>query len=401
MVQRPSQWFMQLSRSPDLKQLRDEGYEVAVTERGHLVVSHVPFVGANQCIAFGQLVSTLNIVGDVTQYAGDHSAFFVGGVPSSRDGTPLMKLINQPDLNQLLEEGLLAAVGLSSKPIDNYQNYHHKMTSYIAMISAHAQSIDPTVTAITHPAVADDDPSGPFEYLDSASSRAGISAISDKLRLGKVAIVGLGGTGSYVLDLVAKTPVGTIHLYDGDDLFTHNAFRSPGAASLEELRAKPKKVEYLAKTYSRMKRGITPHAVFVTEANVDELRDCAFVFLTMEGGHTKRLIVEKLTEFGVPFVDVGIGLNVVGTFLQGAVQTITRTPADTGRTPERQGIAFDAPEGGDVYDLNIQIADLNALNATMAVIRWKKLFGFYGDVVDEHFSVYSIDGNLLINDDSP
>jgi hypothetical protein len=37
-----------------------------------------------------------------------------------------------------------------------------------------------------------------------------------KLELGKIAIIGLGGTGSYVLDLAAKTPVKEIHLFDGD-----------------------------------------------------------------------------------------------------------------------------------------------------------------------------------------
>lgn len=401
MVQPRSRWCMQLSRSPDLKQLRDEGYEVAITEHGHLVISHVPYIGIDRKISFGQLVSTLNVVGDVAQYAGDHPAFFVGGTPCDRNGAPLTALINQPDLNRALEEGLVAAVGMSSKPADNYQDYHHKMTSYVDMVSAHARSLDPNVTAITHPAVEDDDPSGPFEYLDTSSSRAGISVISDKLRLAKVAIVGLGGTGSYVLDLVAKTPVGAIHLYDGDVLFTHNAFRSPGATSLETLRTKPMKVDYLAEIYSRMKRGIVPHPEHLTEENVQELDDCDFVFLTMEGSQTKRAIVERLVEIGVPFVDVGIGLNVIGTRLQGAVQTITRTPADTDRAPERHEIAFDAPEGDEVYDLNIQIADLNALNATMAVIRWKKLFGFYGDLMDEHYSVYSIDGNLMVNDDSP
>ena len=276
------------------------------------------------------------------------------------------------------------------------------MTTYIDMIDAHARSIDPSVTAITHPAVADDDPSGPFEYLDTASSRAGISAISDKLRLGKVAILGLGGTGSYVLDLVAKTPIGSkFTSTTRDDLFTHNAFRSPGAASLEELRTKPKKVEYLSNIYSRMKRGIVPHAEFVTEGNVDQLRDSDFVFLTMEGNETKLMIVEKLSEFRVPFIDVGIGLNVAGSVLQGAVQTITRTPANTDRNPERHGFVLDASDDEEVYELNVQIADLNALNATMAVIRWKKLFGFYGDLEDEHYSVYSIDGNLLVNDDRP
>ena len=68
----------------------------------------------------------------------------------------------------------------------------------------------------------------------------------------RVAIVGLGGTGSYVLDFVAKTPVQEIHLFDGDEFLTHNAFRAPGAASLEALRRKPKKVDYLAAIYSNM-----------------------------------------------------------------------------------------------------------------------------------------------------
>ncbi len=391
---------MRLSLSPDLKQLRDEAYEVRVTEAGHLVVSHVPYLDAQGQIQYGQLVSTLNMSGDVAAYNGGHEVLFVGGVPCGRDGQPLNRLINQPNLNSPIEEGLVAACGMSSKPAENYRDYHHKMTTYMAMISAPAESVDPSVTAITHPATEDDDPEGPFEYLDSASSRAGISAITDKLRLKKVCIVGVGGTGSYVLDLVAKTPVGSIHLYDGDDLFTHNAFRAPGAASIETLRDRPKKVAYLATVYSKMKRNIVPHPEDVSEANVDELRDADFVFLTMEGNQTKRMIVDKLTKLEIPFVDVGIGLNIAKGQLQGAVQTITRTPADHDRPAERHGIAFDtADEDDEVYDLNIQVADLNALNAALAVIRWKKLFGFYGDLEDEHFSIYTIDVNNLVNED--
>lgn len=407
MVLPPSRLSMQLSRSPDLRQLRDDGYEVRVTEAGHLVVSHVPYIGADRQPAYGQLVSRLNFAGDVVQYDGRHEAFFVGGIPSDREGTQLTKLINQPNLNQTLEAGVVATVGMSIKPDGNYRDYHHKMTTYIDMISAHAQSLHPSMTATTHPPTEDDDPTGPFQYLDSASSRAGISAIADRLRLGKVVIIGLGGTGSYVLDLVAKTPIGAIHLYDGDDLFTHNAFRAPGATPLDILRSKPKKVDHSAAVYSNMKRGIVSHPEYVTETNVEELRDADFVFLTMEGNQTKRMVVDRLSDFGIPFIDVGIGLNIVGDMLQGAVQTITRTPNRVGRTPERHAIAFDAADEEDeedeedVYDLNIQVADLNALNATMAVIRWKKLFGFYGDLEDEHYSIYTIDGNHLANEDTP
>src|SRR5690606_5159685 len=117
-----------------------------------------------------------------------------------------------------------------------YTDYYQKMTTYVAMITGPAQKLDPNVTAQTFQVIASDNPDSPFNYIDNASSRAGITEHSRKLELRKVGIVGLGGTGSYVLDLVAKTPIREIHLYDGDWLVQHNAFRSPGAASVEDLR---------------------------------------------------------------------------------------------------------------------------------------------------------------------
>ncbi len=51
------------------------------------------------------------------------------------------------------------------------------------------------------------------------------------------------------------------------------------------------------------------------------------------------------------------------------------------------------------YDTNIQIADLNALNAALAVIKWKKLCGFYLDLDQEHHSTYTLDGNAMDNEE--
>lgn len=116
--------------------------------------------------------------------------------------------------------------------------------------------------------VESDSPDDIFNYADTASSRAGIMAVSRKLEIATIAIVGLGGTGSYVLDLVAKTPVREIHLFDADKFLQHNAFRSPGAPSVGELRAIPLKVSYLKERYARMHRGITAHDEFVDETNV-------------------------------------------------------------------------------------------------------------------------------------
>jgi hypothetical protein len=53
----------------------------------------------------------------------------------------------------------------------------------------------------------------------------------------------------------------------------------------------------------------------------------------------------------------------------------------------------------DEYRQNIQIAELNTLNAALAVIRWKKHLGFYVDLEHEFSSTYTIDGNILINED--
>ena len=94
------------------------------------------------------------------------------------------------------------------------------------------------------------------------------------------------------------------------------------------------------------------------------------------GESDKRQIVERLTEWGVPFIDVGMGIELVDGKLGGILRVTTVTPGKHAMC--RTGISF-AEGGDDDYSSNIQIADLNALNAALAVIRWKKHSGFYRD----------------------
>src|SRR5262249_37763930 len=149
-----------------------------------------------------------------------------------------------------------------NKPPGGYANYYELITRYVQILGDQARAIDPSATACTFPpAPAPED--SVFQYVDSASSRAGIVAATNQLKGQRVAIIGVGGTGSYVLDFVAKTPVDEIHLFDGDDFLTHNAFRSPGAASLEALAARPRKARYLRDTYSNMHRRIVAHEVAI------------------------------------------------------------------------------------------------------------------------------------------
>jgi hypothetical protein len=166
----------------------------------------------------------------------------------------------------------------------NYRDCHKKVTVYVGRISGPAGALDPTATARRHrPLPAEDGDHGPFQYIDAASSRAGIDALNRKLAEEKVGIIGLGGTGEYILDYVSKTEVQEIHLFDGDPLFTHNAFRAPGAASFEQLDERPLKVHQFAEVYGNMRHGIVSRASRIDADNVAELHEMTFVFVDIDG----------------------------------------------------------------------------------------------------------------------
>jgi hypothetical protein len=384
-----------ISRSPDLLRLRDEGYELEIRS-GHLLVHRVPYVNAAGAIGYGVLVSDLTLAGDATTRPGNHVAWFIGEHPCDRAGREITAIRHGTAKFDLAPD-ITAKHAFSNKPPTGYPDYHAKMTRYIEIISAPAQSLQPGLTARTYRPMAADEAETVFRYIDSASSRAGIMAVTAKLSGARIAIVGLGGTGSYLLDLVAKTPVLEIHLYDGDLFQQHNAFRAPSAASLEELHAKPTKVAYLAALYGKMRRGIVPHEVFVDETNMGELVGYDFVFLCMDSGPAKRLIIETLQTAGRSFVDTGIGVELQQARLQlwGICRVTTSTADQQNHVAQRVSCAAN---DDDLYARNIQLAELNSLCAVMAVIKWKKLCGFYVDDDREHDSTYTTNTNLLTSD---
>lgn len=386
-----------INHSPDLKRLRDEGYDLEVRS-GYLLVKDVPYVNSRREVKRGILVSTLTLAGEVTTQPDDHVAHFVGEYPCRPDGTEIDQIRNSSGV-RTLAEGVVVDHTFSAKPREAYPDYYAKMTTYVAILSGPAQAINPTATARTFPVIEPEkeEEDTVFNYIDTASSRAEIDLVTKKLAVSKIAIVGLGGTGAYVLDLVAKTPVKEIHVFDGDTFLQHNAFRSPGAPSIEELRAKPGKAAYLQGIYSRLHRGIVVHAEYVGPTNVELLRDMQFVFLCLDRGTAKKMIVERLEEFGIPFIDVGMGVYASGNTLGGILRVTTSTPEQ--RDHVRNRVPFSDGDGNNEYARNIQIADLNALNAALAVIKWKKHFGFYLDLDREHHCTYTIDGNTLTNEE--
>lgn len=385
-----------ISRSPDLQRLRDDGYDISVIA-GYLVVRDVPYVDSNRCVRRGVLVSSLALAGDVAAKPDTHVIYFAGEFPCTAEGNPIDQ-IRHAIAETVIADGLVVNHSFSSKPAGGYGDYYEKMATYAAIVGGPARVLDATATAKVYPVILDDDDLSPFCYIDTASSRAGITHISSKLNQAVVSIVGLGGTGSYILDLISKTPTAQIRLFDGDDFRQHNAFRAPGAASTDELRQGKTKAEHFRDVYSKLHRGISAHG-FVDDDSIGQLLESDFVFICVDGADARRSAITALESQNVPFVDTGIGVQAVGDMLTGAVRVTAGTGNPGQRMAERGRIPLDSVEKDADYATNIQIADLNALNAALAVIRWKKTLGFYADLEQERHCEYAIDGNRLFNGD--
>lgn len=383
----------------DLQKLRYDGYNVDVYG-GNLIIRDIPYVTEKREVRRdGVFVTALNLNGEILNppnQPGQHTIKFAGEYPCDVNGVPIAAIKNNEEVVQITS-ALKTRFTFSAKPKAGfYASYYEKVKTYDGILSGPATVLDADATARTYAVVEPEDDDSPFQYIDTASARADIGMISRKLAVDKVAIVGLGGTGSYVLDLLTKTPTKEIHIFDGDKFSSHNAFRAPGAASKDDLHKQQLKVDYFREIYSRIHKGVISHPEYVNETNVSQLRGMACVFLCVDTGSAKKFIVDKLDEFGALFIDVGMGLYAKNEKLGGIMQVVTSAPEN--RQEARSKISFSEDDEANLYEKNIQVADLNALNAVLAVIRWKKIRNFYFDTKKENYSTYTIGGNLLTND---
>lgn len=387
-----------ISRNADLARLRTDGYDIVIWD-GYLVLRGVPYVTETKQVVDGQLVAALTISSDGrTVQQGDHTALFAGAYPCDHNGQRLEKIVADTTRRQITED-LATDLRFSHKPASgSYADFYAKMTAYANILTAYARRIDPTATAARFAPIDTTEDASVFRYADTAASRAGIGMIASKLAGLKIAIIGLGGSGAYIADLVAKTAVAEIHFYDGDRFLWHNAFRSPGAPGLDEVIEPPFKVDYYATIYSRFRGHVIAHPVAIEADNVGELYAMDFVFIAVDDGAARKLIATALEESRVPFIDVGIGVFEVDHTLAGIVRVTTSTPAAPATANGKHRLPF-GDGAPNAYATNIQVAELNALSATLAVIRWKKHFGFYLDLEREGHSLYTIDGNAVTNDD--
>ena len=385
-----------IARSQDLRRLEDERYTLRIVDQAYLLVENIPYVTAQRKVHEGTLIMDLTLSDDIKVRSTTHVAHWTGEFPHYGDGSKLLALLAEDAQKSSISGSLPHAYQFSAKPDGGYEDYHHKVTTYVDILCREACKICPDATAQQGRVVVhDDEPDSVFHFADTASARHNTTDLARKLQHERVAIVGTGGTGSYVLDLVAKTWVREIHLFDDDPFLQHNAFRSPGTFSRDELEGAPVKSVLHAQRYSRMRKGVIPYDARIGDTNVQQLATFDTVFLCIDGHPIKARILDTCVTHDTLLIDVGMGLHRAGDSLAGTLRTTTFYSLHRDHAEHSMDMAGDDALGQ--YERNPQLAELNALNAALAVIKWKKVRGFYNDLTQELNCEYIIDGNKLIN----
>lgn len=369
--------FHQLvNRNDDIGRLVDKGYAIAF-DSGYLIVRDIPYLDAVLKLQIGAIVAKLVFVDQERVVQDDHQVWFAGSIPHGLDGKPIPNLGDRPTELTLGEasKDVVAQRRFSNKPkgTDNFPDFFEKIDSYVTIISGPAmEKYD--INPYTFRTVKEVNFNSVFKFHDTLTSRAEITDLSAKFKDDVVAVIGLGGTGAYVLDFLVKTPVREIRGFDLDPYYVHNAFRSPGRLDPAELGKKKAEV-YLVR-YENFRTGLSLKTKFLDATCAEDLNGVTFAFVCVDKGSSRAGIFDLLLSKRIPFIDVGMGLKRKNGALNGLLRT-TYYSTDDGQKVRERGLAEVADAPDDQYRTNIQIGELNALNACLAVIRFKQLRGFY------------------------
>jgi hypothetical protein len=103
-----------------------------------------------------------------------------------------------------------------------------------------------------------------------------------------------------------------------------------------------------------------------------------FAFVCVDKGKSRAGIFDVLISNHIPFIDVGMGLNRTRGPIDGTLRA-TYYSAEDGQRLRDLALAELVDDPADEYRIQIQIAELNALNASLAIIKFKQIRGFYFD----------------------
>lgn len=378
-----------VNHNDDIRLLVEKGYAIAF-DSNCLITRDIPYLDSNRQLQIGTIVAKLVFVDQEHVTQDDHQIYFAGGVPHGLDGKAIPNLGGGATSFPLSEacSDVVIQRSFSNKPrtTGKFQDFFEKIESYVRIISGPAielHNANPYTFRIVEDVVTD----SVFKFNDTMTSRAEITDLAVKFKDDVIAVIGLGGTGAYILDFIVKTPVKEIRGFDPDQYHVHTAFRSPGKLEPDEL--SKQKAEVYHSRYDNFRTGITIEPKFIDTSCRSDLEGVTFAFVCVDKGSSREGIFDLLISMGIPFIDVGMGLNRNQDAINGMLRT-TYYSADHGQNLREKNLAPLTDTSDDLYKTNIQISELNALNASFAVIRFKQLRGFYLDEITNYHQLFEV-----------
>ena len=230
-----------------------------------------------------------------------------------------------------------------------------------------------------------------FKFPIAGGDARDIQLWRDRARGQQIGIVGLGGVGLWILDLMSKTDVREIKIWDGDEIEGRNLVRAPGWASQDAIGKN--KADYFGEQYGRIRTGISIRGQYWHSGNPEDTFDgLDFVFVAVDKTETRTALCERLEENEIAFIDVGMGIERREERVRGSCQVFF-----SGEEPGRWRIGIPTAEGAGEQDYHaLQLADLGALNAALAVGIWRRHVGQYEEEEKDWLVRYRIENNDLL-----
>jgi len=212
----------------------------------------------------------------------------------------------------------------------------------------------------------------------------------DLVRTERVAVVGLGGVGAWIADLLAKADVAEVHGWDADIIEAKNIIRMPGAVNSDWI-GKPK-AEWFEETYRHIHRQVHAHAKYVDVQTAEEMcSNATFGFVAVDNDEGREIACAAMAEAGIPFIDVGVSLSRKDGQVSASIRVTTAWPHDDAW---RKAIPKVDNAGQETYG-KLELPDIAAVAAGLAVQSWRKVRGQTAQESASECLVYRTDTDTI------
>jgi molybdopterin/thiamine biosynthesis adenylyltransferase len=186
-----------------------------------------------------------------------------------------------------------------------------------------------------------------------------------KLQSLRVAVVGLGGTGSSVATLLARTGIGELILIDGDNLEKTNMNRVRGYKGTDIGHKKAESLSTFIKSLDLI-ISVTTISNFLNGEAIDALSSADVILGCTDDIYGRDLMNQALYYYGLAYIDLGIAGNVSidaseNPFLQSQKGRVSCILPESGNCLRCQGVVTDQKLSNEQkFKANPELLDLDA-----------------------------------------